>query len=76
MPYFIYRVFSFPIRRLEGVGREDSFRHASARAKELRADPDLPTGCAVRVIFANSELEAEDLLNRVRTSAPGVVGDE
>ena len=76
MPYYIYRVFAFPIRRLEGVGHEDSFRTASARAKELRADPGLPVGCAVRVVFANSELEAEDTLNQVRTAAPGVVGDE
>jgi hypothetical protein len=76
MPYFIYRTFAFPIRRLEAAGREDTFRAASARTKVLRASPDLPVGCTVRMVFANSEFEAEDLLNQVREAAPGVVGDE
>jgi hypothetical protein len=76
MPYFIYRTFAFPLRRLEPAGREDSFKAASARAKELRASPDLPEGCTVRIVFAQNELEAEDLLNQVRAAAPGVVGDE
>jgi hypothetical protein len=76
MPYFIYRTFAFPLRRLEPAGREDSFKAASARTKELRASPDLPDGCTVRMVFAQNELEAEDLLNQVRAAAPGVVGDE
>jgi hypothetical protein len=76
VPYFIFRTFAFPIRRLESAGSEDSFRTASARAKSLRANRDLPAGCVVRVVFANNELEAEDLLNQVRAAAPGVVGDE
>ena len=76
MPYFIYRSLSFPVRRLEPAGREDSFKTASARTKELRASPDLPAGCTVRMVFAQNELEAEDLLNQVREAAPGVVGDE
>jgi len=76
MPYFIYRSFAFPLRRLEPAGREDSFKAASARTKELRASPELPDGCTVRMVFAQNELEAEDLLNQVRAAAPGVVGDE
>jgi hypothetical protein len=76
MPYFIYRTFDFPVRRLEPTGREDSFRAASVRTKELRASADLPAGCTVRMVFANSELEAEDLLSQIRAAAPGVVGDE
>lgn len=76
MPYFIFRTFAFPIRRLEIAGSEESFRTASAHTKALRASPDLPAGCVVRMVFANSELEAEDLLNQVRAAVPGVVGDE
>lgn len=76
MPYFIYRVFERPIRRLELAGREESFRAASARTKSLRADVGLPAGAAMRMVFASSELEAEDLLNRVHEPSPGVVGDE
>jgi hypothetical protein len=76
VPYFIFRTFVFPIRRLEIAGSEESFRTASTRTKELRASPDLPAGCGIRMVFANNELEAEDLLNQVRAAAPGVVGDE
>ena len=76
MPYFIFRTFAFPIRRLELAGQDDSFRDASAFTKALRASPDLPEGCVVRMVFANSELDALDLLNQVRAAAPGVVGDE
>ena len=76
MPYFIFRTFAFPIRRLESAGSEESFRTASARTKVLRASADLPAGCVVRMVFADSELEAEDLLNQVRAAVPGVVGDE
>ena len=74
MPYFIYRVF--PFRRLEAVEAVESFGQASARAKALRASPELPADCAVKVIFAATETEAEDLLTQVREPAPGVVGDE
>jgi len=76
LPYFVYRVFAFPIRRLEQAAQKESFREASVLAKAMRASADLPAGCTVRVIFADSELHAEDLLSQVREAAPGVVGDE
>ena len=76
MPYYVYRIEAFPIRRLERVGEAPAFGAASARAKTLRASPDLPAGCTIKVIFAANELEAEDLLSQVRTAQPGVVGDE
>ena len=76
MPFFIFRTYAFPLRRLELVESEDAFRTASARVKALRASPDLPDGCTVRMVFASSLLEAEDLLNQVRAAPPGVVGDE
>ena len=69
MPYYIYRIFTFPISRLETAGSEASFRTASARTKALRASTDLPADCVVRMVFANSELEAEDLLSQVRAAA-------
>lgn len=74
MPYFIYRVF--PFRRLERVEVLPAFTAASARAKALRADPDLPADCAIKVIFAETENDAENLLTQVREPMPGVVGDE
>jgi hypothetical protein len=74
LPYFIYRVFQF--RRLEKVGEVATFREASARAKTLRASPDLPADCTVKVVFAATEFEAEDLLSQVRAPQPGLAGDE
>jgi len=76
VPYYIFRTFAFPIRRLELVAQQDVFREASARIKALRASPDLPPGCVVRMVFAENLLHAEDLLNQVREPQPGVVGDE
>jgi hypothetical protein len=74
MPYFIYRVF--PFRRLEKVTDRPTFGAASAEAKALRADPDRPADCAIKVIFAASESEAERLLSQVREKAPGLADDE
>lgn len=76
MPYFIFQTVEFPLRRLDLVATEEVFRTASARVKALRAAPDLPPDCTVRMVFASSLLEAEDLLNQVRAAPPGVVGDE
>lgn len=76
MPYYVYRMFSFPIRRLEKIEEAASFGAASVRAKALRTRGDLPDGCAIKVIFAANELEAEDLLSQVREPKPGLVGDE
>ena len=76
MPYYIFRTWAFPLRRLELVAEEGVFREASARTKALRASPDLPPDCVVKMVFAENLLHAEDLLNQVRAPQPGVVGDE
>lgn len=74
VPYFVYRMF--PFRRLECVEAHASFGEASARAKALRASPERPADCAIKVIFAADEHAAEELLTQIREPAPGVVGDE
>ena len=74
MAYYLYRVF--PFARLEKVAQFDAFKDASAEAKRLRAAADLPADCKVKVIFAQNELHAEDLLSQVRAGEEGVVGDE
>ena len=74
MPYYIYRVF--PFGRLEKAAQFDAFKDASAEAKRLRAAPGQPAGCRHKVIFAENELHAEDLLSQVREGEAGVVGDE
>ncbi len=76
MPYFVYRVSTFPIPRLACVEAMPSFSAASAKAKALRNDPSLAQGETVRVVFAESELAAEELLTTARTPKPGLDGDE
>ena len=75
MPYFIYKITEFPIRQLAKLEQHDVYRDASQRAKQLRGE--LPAGSPgiIKVIFAENELHAEDLLNQVREAAPEL-GDD
>lgn len=75
MPYFIYKVFEKPIRRLEKIEQHDEYRPASVRAKELRRELALSEQCLVKMVFAEHELGAEDLLSQVRDPAPEL-GDD
>ena len=75
MPYYIYKVFQDPILRLEKIEQHDEFRPASARAKELRRELALTEQCAVKMVFAEHELGAEDFLSQVREPAPEL-GDD
>jgi hypothetical protein len=72
--YYIYRVF--PFARLEKVAQFEAFKDASAEAKRLRAVEGQTTDCRLKVIFAENEWQAEDLLSQVRKTEAGVIGDE
>lgn len=72
MPYYIYRVL--PYAQLEKLAEFDAFQPASAHAKALRAaERDAPAG-KVKVMFADNEQIAEDLLCQIRD--PGPSGDD
>jgi hypothetical protein len=75
MPYFIYRVTEFPIRKLEKVEQFEVYREASARVKQLRKEIMEGSPAVLKVIHAESELNAEDLLNQIRDPAPQL-GDD
>ena len=70
MPYYIYKVFNFPIRRLEKLEQYAAFRDASARAKVLRAALGSAEDGSIKVILADNELHAEDLLSQQRAPQP------
>ena len=70
MPYYLYKIFETPIRRLEKIESHDSFKAASARAKVPRRELALAEGCGVRTIFAENELQAEDLLSQAHETQP------
>lgn len=76
MPYHIYRVTSVgPVRQLEKLAEHETFKTASAQAKALRKEGGLPAGAEIKVIFADNELLAEELLSQVREPEP-FIGDD
>lgn len=75
MPYYIYKVFNFPIRRLEKLEQYEAFREASARAKLLRATLSAEETGSIKVILADNELHAEDLLSQQRAPQPNPQDD-
>jgi hypothetical protein len=68
MPYYLYRLK--PFHQLEKLAEFAAFKEASAAAKQRRVTTPEP----IKVIFADNELHAEDLLSQVRE--PGPSGDE
>lgn len=70
MPYFIYRITERPIRMLEKLEEQALYRDAAARVKDLRVENSGDASYVVKMIFADNELHAEDLLNQVREPNP------
>ena len=75
MNYFIYRITERPIRQLEKLEQHDTYRAASSRVKQLRSELPADSPATVRMIPAETELRAEDLLNQVREPVPEL-GDD
>lgn len=69
MPYYVYKIQPL-IKVLEKVQEFGSFKDASKFAKDLRASLASTDNCAVKVIFGENELEAEDTLSQVRDPQP------
>ena len=72
MPYYLYRIM--PLGVLRKLDQFDRFAEASARAKALRAADAPGTPGRIKVMFADNELQAEDLLSQVREAGPA--GDD
>lgn len=71
MPYYIYRVTPLgPIHQLAKISQFDVFKEASNEAKRLRRETELGAGEKIRTIFAENELQAEELLNEPRGEEP------
>jgi hypothetical protein len=73
MPYYVYRVG--PLGVLTKLAEFPAFREASAHAKAARASPASTLPGRVKVMFADNELAAEDLLSQVREAGP-TIGDD
>jgi hypothetical protein len=69
MPYYIYRITPGPTnltKTLEKLEQHDSFREAKQRARTLRADMDEADNTVIKVMFADTELAAEEALMEKR----------
>ena len=76
MPYYIYRVTPLgPVRQLAKISQFEVFKEASNEAKRLRRETELAAGEAIKTIFAENELQAEELLNEPRGEDP-MTGEE
>jgi hypothetical protein len=74
MPYYIYKIHQ-PLRNLEKIEEHDAFKAASDRAKVLRREIAPGQDYLVKVMYADNELQAEDLLSQVREKQP-ITGDD
>jgi hypothetical protein len=72
MPYYVFAVK--PLGLLQKLGEFEAFKEASAHAKALRAAQPADAVVRVKVMFADNQLTAEDLLSQVREAGP--TGDE
>jgi hypothetical protein len=72
MPYFVFSVR--PFAQIEKLAEFAAFREASAHAKSLRGSRTVAADAKVKVMFADNQQLAEDLLCQVRE--PGPIGDD
>jgi len=68
MPYFVFAVGPFSV--LKKLAEFDAFKEASAHAKALRAAQPAGAPERIKVMFAEHQLAAEDLLSQVREAGP------
>jgi hypothetical protein len=73
MPYFVFGVR--PFAQIEKLAEFASFKDASAHAKALRAAPVASPAATIKIMFADTQEQAEDLLCQVRDARP-VIGDD
>ncbi len=69
MPYFVYRISAGPtdlIKNLELEKEFESFKDAKAHTAELRQQQSSDDQSEIRMIFAESPLEAEERLQEHR----------
>jgi hypothetical protein len=69
MPYYIYKITAGPTelaKTLEKLDQFDAFQDAKKRAREMRAAMSEGDNYQIKVMFADSELEAEEKLSEKR----------
>ncbi len=72
MPYFVFSVQ--PFAQIEKLAEFAAFSEASVHAKSLRASKALAPHAKIKVMFADNQELAEDLLCQTREAGP--IGDD
>ena len=66
MPYYVYKISAQAgmslVKNLELLGESGSFKDAKAQAREIREKQDGAEGVTVKVMFAENQLLAEEML--------------
>lgn len=75
MPYYVFRLFEDPVRRVEPLAEFGRYPEASRFAREKRAETG-PGGGAVRIVFGVHALEAEEALMNPRPAPPRIGDDD
>ncbi|MFP5417843.1 MAG: hypothetical protein ACLGHA_01680 [Gammaproteobacteria bacterium] len=74
MPYFVFRIGMFKV--LEKQGEWASFKEAKAQTNALRKTLDPNSGDKYKMIFADNELAAQDMLSAERELDQRLSGDD
>jgi hypothetical protein len=67
--YYIYKISQTPgnmIKKLEKIERFDSYKEAKSLVRSLRSEQPANELATLKIIFAESELDAEDKLQEKR----------
>jgi len=72
MPYYVFAMK--PFGQLDKLADFEVFKEASAHAKALRAAQPPESPVRIKVMFAETQLDAEALLSQLRT--PNRTGDD
>lgn len=68
MPYYLFK--AYPEKRFELIESFPAYRDARNRARSLRADLEVESGYAVKIMFAKDAELAERLLQEEREPRP------
>jgi hypothetical protein len=74
MPYYIYKIG--PLNILAKLGTAENFKDAKRIANEHRKTLLPNSGQSVKMMFAENELAAEDMLSQPREGETGLIGDD
>ena len=74
MPYFVYEIG--PLNILNKRGQAASFKEAKVVANDLRKQLVPNTGTQIKMIFAENEMQAEDVLSQPRELDASLAGDD